>query len=284
MFSHFPTLASMQLRRVITYAVLLLCAGSLVGQTRTQQTSTEPKAVVHPNPPAAPSRYPVLLLRSDADCKFSIDGVPAGELASNIIKIVSIDFGEHLFEAFGKDGTDKWETVVDVEKPLQKVLLIGLAKVRSARLAAEQEAAQLREEIRTKQQKAAQLEDERKELTGRQTELEAKRAADQKAKQEAQAALNAKRKDILARMEVLQLQMRTENDLAANDEQAAASGERGAAAVAGSTNGLAQLLGVVNSTGADLKRQSAQDHRNSARQLQNQIDDLQRQLIHLDQP
>lgn len=283
MLSHFPKLASVQLRLVIACAVLQFCAGSLVGQTRAQQTSTAPNSVVHPNPSPSPSRSPMLLLRSDADCRYSIDGVPAGELTSGAIKTIPIDLGEHLFEAFTKDGTDKWETVVDIEKPLQKVVLIGLAKVRVARLAALQEAEQLREEIRTKQQKAAQLDSERKTLAGRQMELEEQRVAEQKAKQEAQAVINTKRKEILASIEALQLKMRTENDLAASDEQAAASGERGAGAVAGSTNGFAQLLGAVNSTGASMKRDSAQAHRNTARELQNQIDDKQRELAHLGQ-
>src|SRR5208283_299159 len=157
MLSHFHKLASLRLRRVITFAVLLFCACTLIGQSRTEQTSTAPKAVVRPNPSASPTKSPVLLLRSDADCKYSIDGVPIGELNSGVIKTIPIDFGEHLFEAFAKDGVDKWETVVDIEKPLQKVLLIGLAKVRAARLATLQEAEQLRGEIRTKQQKAAQL-------------------------------------------------------------------------------------------------------------------------------
>jgi len=285
MLSRFPELVSKRLRRVITCSVLLFCAGTLPGQTGTAQTSPAPKAVVRPNPSVSPAKSPVLLLRSDADCKYSIDGVSVGELNSGVIKTIPVDFGEHLFEAFAKDGIDKWETVIDIEKPLQKVLLIGLAKVRVARLAALQEAEQLRQEIQAKQQKAGQLETERKTLAGRQMESEEKRVADLKAKQEAQAVLIAKRKEILAQIESLQLQMRSENDLAVQDEQAAAAGYRGSGGAPDNSK-LGQFVGVLgaaNKTLADAKMQSADGHRRKARELQNQIEDKQRELAHLEQ-
>ena len=219
--------------------------------------------------PPVPAKTAELLLRPDAACSLSVDGAPLGDLKARVIKLVSIDFGEHLIQATTKDGSP-WEKVVDIQSPHQKVLLIDVGR-------RQKEAKGLQQEILSNNETASRLETERKKVADQQAELKRKQDLEQKAKLAAQEEKAAKRKDILTRKEPLQRQAREENYLAMKDEQLAASFTPCASTIPG--------CGLINSAGQLLqqaRRQSAQAHRDKAQELQSQVDDLQNELMHLD--
>jgi hypothetical protein len=241
------------------------------------------KSVRHQNlPPTLLQQYRhpkyQVLLSSDVDCRFSIDDVPTGELAKDGKTFISVEIGEHLVEAFTKDGIDKWKTVLVADKPQQKVILIELEQKRAARIAKEREIKALRDGIVADQLRVEVIAAQREKNAREQAALEAHRATAQKAKQAALDSLNAQRKDLLSRIDSLRLQVMTENNLAASDDGRAAAGERGYMFTANSTLPIAQLLGGFDQLGASFARDSAESHRAKARRLQYDIADLERQV------
>jgi murein DD-endopeptidase MepM/ murein hydrolase activator NlpD len=98
-----------------------------------------------------------MLLQSDLDCTFAIDDQPKQSLKAGDTVRISVTLGQHLVTAVSADGKDRWKTVVDADKPVQKVVLIELVKVRAARQAAERQVAQLKQEIAAKERQVKEL-------------------------------------------------------------------------------------------------------------------------------
>jgi Protein of unknown function (DUF1566) len=67
-----------------------------------------------------------LLVSTDLECRWSIDGDPKGVLKVDDRVRVSLPVGEHLIEAIGIVGGARWEKVVKLTEPTGQVLAIPL--------------------------------------------------------------------------------------------------------------------------------------------------------------
>jgi regulator of replication initiation timing len=122
-----------------------------------------------------------MLVQSDLDCTFAIDEQPKQPLKAGDTVRIPTALGQHLITAVSADGKDHWKTVVDVDKPVQKVVLIELVKVRAARQAAERQVSQLQQEIGAKEQQAQEVKQKTQALEQQQAAVaaEQKRIKDQ---------------------------------------------------------------------------------------------------------
>jgi formylglycine-generating enzyme required for sulfatase activity len=115
-------------------AVWLILAGALVcGAQLLPDVTPEPKP--QPKPSAS------LLVTTDLDCNWKLDGVSQGQLKADSAKTVRLSPGKHLVQAFSNDRQDKWQAFVTVGQSGQEGLQILLSSVRQARLEKEQEEA-----------------------------------------------------------------------------------------------------------------------------------------------
>jgi hypothetical protein len=220
-----------------------------------QGTPSQPR----PSSTSAPSHTKsaaTLLIQSDMDCIFTVDDQPSQAMRSGETKRVTAALGEHLVTAVSGDGKDRWKTVVDFDKPVQKVVLIELLKVRAARESGERETEQLEQEIKAK-------------------------TAQAKAVRGATETLKQQRAETEDQIVELQKQVRQEESAAQDDEvRAQQLRQQGAAAATQGTN-LGNMTGLIGNMEADNAISSARAHRAKAGQLQDQITDLNRQLERL---
>lgn len=98
-----------------------------------------------------------MLIEVDMDCTFVLDGGPSRFLKAGQTKKVAVVLGKHLITAASIDEKDRWKTVVQLNKPTQRVVLIELGKVRAARVSAEREVEQLQQQIQARQHEAQQI-------------------------------------------------------------------------------------------------------------------------------
>lgn len=115
-----------------------------------------------------------LLVTTDADCNWALDGEAQGQLKAGETKKVPLSPGEHLVRVVSIDGLDNWKTSVTVGQSGQKFLEIPLSGVRQARQEKEQrEAAERKREEERKQEEARKQEQARKEADARKQGLTA---------------------------------------------------------------------------------------------------------------
>jgi hypothetical protein len=89
-----------------------------------------PSGAVAPKPARA-----TLLVTSDLNCTWTLDGKAQGELRADQPVTVAVGLGEHLVTAATADGgKDRWKGTVELKQPLQKNVHIELKAVRAARL------------------------------------------------------------------------------------------------------------------------------------------------------
>ena len=129
------------------YLILLLVSSASAFTLLAQQPASATNT-------SAPQATPTLLIQTDLDCTFTVDDGASVALLADVIKKMPIAFGEHLITAVTADRKDQWKTVVNADKPVQKVVVIELQKVRAAREKGEREAAQLEQDIKTKKEQA----------------------------------------------------------------------------------------------------------------------------------
>src|ERR1700728_3424805 len=67
-----------------------------------------------------------LLVRTDLECRWSVDGESKGILGTGDGVRVSLPWGEHRIEAVPLEGGPHWEDTVDLAEPDGKVLTIAL--------------------------------------------------------------------------------------------------------------------------------------------------------------
>jgi hypothetical protein len=182
--------------------------------------------------------------------------------ADDITKI-SVTLGEHLVTAVSSDGKDKWKGVVDLDKPLQKVVLIELVKVRAARQAAERQIILLQQEIAAKEQKAKDVAEATRVLEMQQQEVK------------------KQRQEIADQIDVLQKQVRQEESAAQADEASARQDQVTAQTAAGQGTKLGNVVATVSNVESGSEVGSAANHMAKARELQDQIIDLNRKLERL---
>jgi hypothetical protein len=92
----------------------------------------------------APAPHATLLVTTDLDCDWKLDGKPRGLLRANESSTLATGFGQHLLEATTPDGKDELRVVVELHKTEQQVAAIVLEPIRQARV--EREEAQRRAE------------------------------------------------------------------------------------------------------------------------------------------
>jgi hypothetical protein len=90
---------------------------------------------------AAKRASATLLVTTDMDCDWKLDGVSQGRLKAGDAKTVPVSLGEHLVQAVSADGQDSWKALATVSQSMQKAIEIPLLSVRQARLEKEQKEA-----------------------------------------------------------------------------------------------------------------------------------------------
>jgi hypothetical protein len=96
----------------------------VVGYAVAQQPAT-------PETNGSPQRA-TLLVRTDLDCTWSIDGKSQGPLHVGDRVSVFLGLGEHLIEATPVSGGPHWEQVMDIKDTNAKVLTIPLLETKGA--------------------------------------------------------------------------------------------------------------------------------------------------------
>ena len=180
------------------YIALLLCtalfnSGGAAEQSRPPAPRRQPDRSSSEAPPPTGA---TILLQSDLDCTFAIDDQSKQPLKAGETTRVSVSLGEHLVTAVSLDGKDHWKTVVNLESPVQKVVLVELVKLRAARQAAERQVIQLRQEIAAKEQQAREVKQKTEALAEQQKAVKKQRqqiedqisALEKQARQEEAAA------------------------------------------------------------------------------------------------
>jgi hypothetical protein len=243
--------------------VLSLLVAVLVFPARiaAQDTPKNSKPVSGPGSRnARPVGGPTILLRSDADCRVTFDDGPSQFLAAGVTRKVRTALGEHLVIAVSLDGKDDWKTVVQIEKPIQKVVLIELSKARTQRENGEVEATRLQEEVAAKEQQAQKLRQSRQELGAKQEEMKRHRA------------------EIQEKIGTLQIEAQDEESKAAKDDAAAEELKQNGYRAASAGGNLNNTVAILSVSKANEFYQSAQRRREHAKQLRQEIVHLQSQL------
>ena len=213
---------------------------------------------------SAPQPTPTLLIQTDLDCTFTVDDGASVALLADVIKKMPIALGEHLITAVTADRKDQWKTVVNADKPVQKVVVIELQKVRAAREKGEREAAQLEQDIKTKKEQA--------EKDGGET----------RDKATLQNAIKQRQTEIEGQIVELRRQVRLEVVAAQADDDSAQQSRVNQAIASTQRTNIGMLAGIADNALATSSASSATAHRVRAAQLQSQIDDLNRQAASLD--
>ena len=118
---------------------------------------------------------PSLLVTTDLDCDWKLDGKPQGHLRAKDSSLLTTVLGQHLVEGRTADGKDEWRAVVELHTPEQHVAAIGLDVVHQKRLLDERTAT---EQVRKTEER---------------NRAEAKQKADEARKADATKASDAKR-------------------------------------------------------------------------------------------
>jgi len=194
-----------------------------------------------------------LLIQTDSDCVLTLDDQPAQPMQRTETKKITAPLGEHLLTAVTPDGKDHWKTVVNLDKPVQKVVLIELLTIRAARESTERDAGQLQHDIQVKTEQTQALREKTDKLKQAQGRLEQQIAEFQKqARQEESAARS-------------------------DDNQAQQMRQQAMAGAAQGTN-LGNLTAALGNAGVSNSLNSANAHRARASQIQDQITDLNLKL------
>ncbi len=194
-----------------------------------------------------------LLIQTDSDCVITPDDQPGQPMQRNETRKIVAPLGEHLLTAVSSDSKDHWKTVVNLDKPVQKVVLIELLKVRAARESTEHEAEQLQQQIQVKTEQAQVLREKTDKLKQAQGRLEQQIAE-------------------------LQKQARQEESAARSDDNQAQQMRQQAMAGAAQGTNLGNLTAAIGNAGVNNALNSANAHRAWAVQMQDQITDLNLKL------
>lgn len=78
---------------------------------------------------APPASVPTatLLVRTDLECRWSIDGEAKGILKTDDRVRLSLQLGEHLIEAVPTSGGQRWEQILKLTEPTMRVFTIPLS-------------------------------------------------------------------------------------------------------------------------------------------------------------
>jgi hypothetical protein len=139
----------------------------------------------------AKSTVPVtgtVLLSSDMDCSVRIDQGEAQSVSASKPTVLKVTLGEHLLTATSVDGKDVWRQVVNLDQPVQKVVLIALTPIQQAREKSEAAEAEVERQRAQKAAEEAQAAEQARQDYERMKREEAeKKAAEEARANEAQA-------------------------------------------------------------------------------------------------
>jgi hypothetical protein len=139
---------------------------------------------------AAPQ--PSLLITTDLDCDWKLDGKPQGHLRAKDSALLATVLGQHLVEGRTVDGKDEWRVIVELHTAEQHVAAIGLEAIRQKRLEEEKALEEKRvAEARRSAQEARQAEEKRL--------ADARQAADAETLRQRRAAAELERKEAISR-------------------------------------------------------------------------------------
>jgi hypothetical protein len=121
--------------------------------------------------PKTPTSPHILLVYSDVDCSFSVDGEAPQEITAGLPTKISIEVGQHILICTAQgDYKDTEEITVNKDDPKQRIINIALAQRIAASAAAKQQEAEKiaaeREQQATQDAKAKLTQDGLGRLTG----------------------------------------------------------------------------------------------------------------------
>jgi len=236
-----------------SFTIIFALGTAIVPRLFAQTNAASAKPRISARKASVAATGPTILLSSDVDCTVTLDDMPSERLTAGTIRKVRTTLGDHLITAATMDGQDSWKTVLQVEKPVQKVVVIELLKVKTARESAEAEATHLEQEIVSKEKEAERLRASHQTLVRQRAEIDDKIA-------------------------VLKKRLQAEERQAANDETSARQ-QQGNAQLGAATGGnLGNLTSMLSTTNANNLYASAQKHRAQANQIRDEIVDLERQM------
>jgi hypothetical protein len=115
-------------RWVLVFAVLVGVSVSLVPLKNGQSVGAAFRRIFGARPEVT------LLVTTDLDCNWKLDGRLQGRLHAKESTIVPSTLGQHLLEARTVDGQDTWKGVLEFRAPEQYVAAFSLLDVRQKRL------------------------------------------------------------------------------------------------------------------------------------------------------
>jgi len=201
-----------------------------------------------------------LLVRADSDCALTIDGNDAGMLQTSKWRAIQLPLGEHVVTATLADGSFRWDGVVNMDKPIQKVLLVNIAQQKAVALQRQQQELQAAMQAAQARAQAEQAQAQQQQLMQRQLQVQQQRQA------------------ISQQIQELEKQLQAELDAAHNDEKEANDQRASAAGYGMSNNAWGKLAGQIGQMGANESAKAAAQHRARVEQLQQQINSLTRQM------
>jgi formylglycine-generating enzyme required for sulfatase activity len=147
------------IRRLSCLACLILAGSLLAGA---QLLCDDPARCGKPQPKPQPKPIPSasLLVTTDLDCNWALDGVSQGRLTADSAKTVPVSPGKHLVQAVSSDRRDKWQSFVTVGQTGQEAIQIQLLSVKQAREGKSQQDAAERK--RQQEEAARRREEERR--------------------------------------------------------------------------------------------------------------------------
>jgi hypothetical protein len=129
-----PELTKTGWTAVAVWVGALLLALAFVGYACAQQGAASTESYRQ-------AQTATLLVRTDLECNWSVDGKSKGVLRVEDRVSVPLELGEHLIEAVPLSGGPHWEQVLDFKDAKAKVLTIPLLETRAAAERAETAAA-----------------------------------------------------------------------------------------------------------------------------------------------
>ena len=69
---------------------------------------------------------PSILVGTDTNCSWTLDGVPQGALKTDDLKSITVSVGEHSLQAISMDGLSKYSETIEVTSSLQKMVKFAL--------------------------------------------------------------------------------------------------------------------------------------------------------------
>jgi len=222
---------------------LISLVGILAAEAQTE--AAKPRQQGH-------ARYQ-LIIATDLACSVKVDDSDARELSPDEPLIVRVALGDHVLTAISRDGQDKWQTIVQVDKPRSKAILIPLLSVKQIR---EQNVHAVARELDQARERARVAADRMQQ--------QARASADQEGKRREMADIRSQIDDL--------------RETATDDEQAAQNYEEQAQLAEDQCSNLPAGVRCYGSAAAIMDKGLASQKRQEVQRINAQINELRGQL------